>query len=116
MRQYRGKRIGTDEYVYGWYAEVDDTCLISDSEDHHWVVDPETVGQNTGLKDKNGKEGYQNDKVLMGKTDEFIIDWDDYNGKWYLRNTISKQRNFQIYHLPQLEIIGTIHDKEKKHD
>ena len=84
MRPYKGKRIDNSKWVYGWYiempgkqnAQVQDerdgivSCKLEDAETisciaykskAHVALDfckviPETVGQSTGLCDKNGKE------------------------------------------------------------
>lgn len=60
MRQYRGKDRKTGEWKYGWYREtpLKGTPLICEPDNvgFHIEVVPETVGQSTGLKDKNGKD------------------------------------------------------------
>ena len=84
--EFRGKRIDNSEWIYGWlrqtghqnieksngqYIRTEKYYQIQDEKYNSQFVDETTIGQYTGLKDKNKKKMYEGDIIEIKVYDSF---------------------------------------------
>lgn len=114
--KFRGKRIDNGEWIVGSLDNSDNReCFILYRNEKHEPysvrVNPRTVGQFTGIKDRGGKgvEVFDGDKI--GRTsfwDKEII-WD--KSGFYTISVNNPERKFPLTYLDEFDVvIGNIHD------
>lgn len=124
---FRGKRLDNGAWVYGCFNHIpcgrfrnDEYCIQTIKGNGRigrlYDVDPDTVGQYTGLTDKNGKNIFDGDIVQMPfwrskKSGLFMKGIVEFHNAAFsvLWEHTEYGRNFLGY-IDDLEVIGNIHD------
>jgi uncharacterized phage protein (TIGR01671 family) len=109
--EFRGIAKNTNEFVYGCLIALPfgKSYILFGNYDNKVEVHPETIGQFTGLLDKNGTKIYEND----------IIRINDFENKRWVSNreqVVKIEFGEAISYLqfiPYCEVIGNIHKESK---
>ena len=119
---FRGKRLQGGEWVEGYFFKSDinkkeresgkatiiftpdcDTFIMVPECHNSFMVVSDTVGQYTGMKDKNGKRVFEGDILSLRTGRPHVVRFED--GAFVLENTA-----IPVSFANKFEVVGNIHD------
>lgn len=118
FRGKRDKRFGAELWVYGVpFIDTNGDCIMKNSVSERVVV-PETVGQFTGLTDKNDNKIFEGDIVrhtqkyeLSGEVESTaVIIWNESYSCWSVKYLNGRVMAFLGCEHSKIEIISNIHN------
>jgi uncharacterized phage protein (TIGR01671 family) len=115
--KFRGWHV-TDGWVYGYYVlDNDGNSLIygidpDDGSWGAWIVEPNSIGQYTGIEDNRGKPLWEGDIIKNKHGEKYVIVWDDVSCGFRAAADGDKKTNYtpNKYWFESCWKIGNIHE------
>ena len=113
---FRGKRVDNGEWTEGYFFKSWDKVFLlwgmtGDSPNME-EVKPETVGQYTGLKDKNEKKIFEGDILLKG-FEKVLVKWNANQCRWGIYSNNYEICGFNESTQGYFEVIGNKWDNSE---
>ena len=117
--KFRGLDVANSEWIYGSLVKVYKNYHIleeGETQAHAYNrVEEDSIGEYTGLKDKDGKEIYEGDILEFSKGGIMYVEWNDDFKMFVLVDPREKKAslNICIYATEHIKVIGNIFENKE---
>lgn len=113
---FKGKRVDNGEWTEGYFFKIWHKVFLlwgmtGDCPNMEEVI-PKTVGQYTGLNDKNGKKIFEGDILLKG-FEKVLVKWNANQCRWGIYSNNYEICGFNESTQGYFEVIGNIYDNSE---
>ena len=117
--RFRGKCMEMGKWVYGNLIKQFDIVdrllkyyyIESYTGEEINLVEPKTIGQFTGLEDKNGREIYEGD-IVGDSNESYIVHYNTKTLSFDLKD-FDELNQCPLYYFSKCKVIGNIHEKKR---
>ncbi|PFS53448.1 hypothetical protein COK41_28685 [Bacillus cereus] len=108
--KFRGRKTNSFEWVYGDLRKTQNGNVGISVNGKLYIVDAETVGQYTGLKDENNKEIYEGDIAESHDKLLYIVEWHKEDAMFYYKDSYGDEEYDLRMSAVSFRVLGNIHE------
>lgn len=109
---FKAKHIMLNKWYEGYYIKIGILhyiCIAEEDSSFRFIeIEPSTLCQYTGLKDRNGDKIWENDIVVLPGEDEYFKLWWEADTARFVMTSDSFEVDFDNFWSYEIEVVGNV--------